>query len=286
MADAEGTGDVSYPGRVTSGRRAYLRFLELVGVRLLYRFIAASVQEPVLPSVGEAPSVRGWSAEQLYERRSGSRYFAGANLIRAVLHLPVIAYGSLYGYAWLTWIFSILAGGHLLLTVVESYKSGVVDLIPEDEAGSEIDTFVPANFVEGWFAPKRFETEAFYHAIGIKPFQWMTTAIIKHIWLTREERKRGVKVEYLRSMNPTQVLRFEVATRVGEMVHMAMGLIDAVPLVLSILVPQGWGWSLYFAWICWGDTWLGFLQRYHRLRVWKLVVRSRKKLENKGSSSS
>jgi hypothetical protein len=79
-------------------------------------------------------------------------------------------------------------------------------------------------------------------------------------------------------MNPIQVLRFEVATRVGEMVHMVMGLMDAIPLILAITTGSGWGWILYFAWIFWGDTWLGFLQRYHRLRVWKLVQRSRRKL--------
>ncbi len=286
MEDLERAGDIPHQSRVSPVRKSYLRFLELVGVRALYLFICASVQEPTLPSVGSAGATKGWSAEQLYERRSGSRYFAGANLIRTVLHLPVIAYGTIHGYKWVTLLFSFFAICHLLLTIVESYKSGIVDLIPEDEKGSEIDKFVPANFAAWWFAPKRWESEEFYHRIGIKPFQWMTTAIIKYIWLTKEERKQGVKVEYLRSMNPTQVLRFEVSTRVGEMVHMAMGLMDGIPLVLAITTKSGWGWVLYFAWIFWGDTWLGFLQRYHRLRVWKLVVRCRKKLESAGQDGS
>lgn len=258
-----------------------MKACEALGVRALYVFTASSVQEPILPSTKDAPEKKGWSAEQLHERRSGSRYFAAANMIRTVFHLPVIVFSVIYGFKWVTWLFSFFAVCHLLLALVESYKAGIVELVPPDEKGSEIDQFVPANFAEHWFSPKPWESEKFYHAIGIKWFQALTTLIIKHIWLTKAERKSGVEVEYLRSHTPVQVLRFEVATRVGEMVHMAMGLMDGIPLVLAATHKLGWGWVLYFVWIFWGDTWLGFLQRYHRLRVWKLVQRCRKKLEPK-----
>ena len=286
MEDIKRSGDLTNKSRVTGSRVGYLKVLESIGVRRLYLFIAGSVQEPVLPTVAGAPTTKGWDEEQLEERLSGSRYFRNANLIRAALHVPVIVFGALHGYESLISVFAALALGHLLLALVESYKSGIVRMMPPDEDGVEVSEFVPANFGERWFAPKRWETDRLYGIIGIKPFQALTTFLIKHIWLTKDERKAGKQVEYLRSMSPTKILRFENATRVGEMVHLSMGAIDAVPLILAIWLGAHPAWIAYFVWIFWGDTWLGFLQRYHRLRVWKLVERSRRKLEARGDASA
>lgn len=262
-------------------RRGYLRFLEMVGIRGIYVFTANSVQEPILPPVKLAPQERGWSEAQLYERRSGSRYFSWANILRTVLHLPVIGFGVFYNIALITWIFGFLAVGHILLTIVESYKAGIVEMIPVDEEGSHIDHFVPANFYEWWFSPKFWESEKLYQILGLRVFQHMTTYVISLTRLTRHERKQGQKVEYLGQMTPTQVLRFEVSTRVGEIVHGVMGLVDLIPLILAIQMKAHWGWVLYMIWILWGDISLGFLQRYHRLRIWKFVSKCRERVERK-----
>lgn len=262
-------------------RTGYLRVCEALGIRALYVFTANAVQEPVLPDSKSAPSTSGWSQEQLAERRSGSRYFGWANVLRTFLHLPVIVFGVTEGFWVVTVVFSVLALGHILLGLVESYKTGIVQLIPVDPNKSSIDTFVPADFFHNWFRPKPWESEALYHLIGIKFFQYLTTLVISFTRLTREERKSGAKVEYLGKMTPTQVLRFEISTRVGEMVHGVMGVIDAVPLALAILYKSGWGWVLYLAWIWWGDIWLGFLQRFHRLRVWKFVLKCRERVERR-----
>ncbi len=266
---------------MTGFRRKYLRLLELIGVRGIYTFTANAVQEPILPDVRHAESTPGWSASQIYERRSGSRYFSWANILRTLLHVPVIVFGVLHNHALVIWLFCFLAIGHVLLTIVESYKAGIVDLIPIDENGSAIDHFVPANFYEWWFSPKFWESEKLYQVLGLKVFQHMTTYVISLTRLTLQERKSGMKVEYLGQMSPTQVLRFEVSTRVGEIVHGVMGLLDLIPLYIAISSQSHWGWVAYLIWILWGDISLGFLQRYHRLRIWKFVMKCRQRLERK-----
>ncbi|MEZ5163479.1 MAG: hypothetical protein R2688_06955 [Fimbriimonadaceae bacterium] len=98
--------------------------------------------------------------------------------------------------------------------------------------------------------------EEFYRAIGIEGFRAFVNWYIGNTRLTREEKKSGKKVEYVAKPAPNDLLRFEVGTRIGEIVHFIIALINIGPLVVA--VQQHFHGYIIFhcAFFVWGDFYL------------------------------
>ncbi len=254
-----------------------LRFVEALGIRRFYAFMARSSGERMLPSLREAATAKGWSLAELEDRRASTRYFGNTNLGRILLYSPILYLawtGDVLIVFSLFFLFCVL---HLVCAILEVYKGTLSYYVPVDEAPREKqpDSDV-VDLVEYFFSPKPWETEVFYTKIGVEFFRWLVTSYIESIQLSKIKRDSGETIHYVESSKPQDLLKFEASTRVAESIHWVGSIFDVLPLGMVIAAGKWW-WVPYFTWLLWGDTFCALLQRYHRVRVWELVVRIRER---------
>jgi hypothetical protein len=248
------------------------RFWEAVGARRLYDLVAKVTGDSLLPASGKAPD--GWTTGRLAEVRLGSVYFGAANAARACLYIPaIVVFTQREAWPALAYTWG-LVGVHALMVVVEDYKRALCDLhMPRAVEGDARPSGDPRpTNGEAWFRPKRWESTRLYEAVGVLAFQRFVDRVMTVLTHGPKAQRR----EYLKETTRARALEFERATRYSESVHSVAALL--------MLPLAAWAWMLAPVWVAllctWfvvGDTWLVFLQRHHRLRVWPLVERLRRR---------
>ena len=256
-----------------------LAWLERAMIRKVFFLAPSGLVESALPLSGDAFHAKGYSEQLLQEKIEASRYFASANVSRTILHLPIVVMFYLAPDWW--WklagaMFTVFCLWHLLLVFLEIYKSGIMHRIPADPDAKGVpgETYVPTPWGDNYFTPRKWESERFYERLGIIPFQKFTLWYIYVARLTRQERKQGKQIEFVKHKSFSELARFENGTRIGEMVHSYFVGFDLIPVLYALLLHHP-GWIAYTLFILWGDSWLVLLQRYHRVRIWKTFVRIR-----------
>jgi hypothetical protein len=224
-----------------------------------------------LPPVGK-PSP--WSRKKLTENRDGSRYFGIANFIRGSLNWwPLLATWNLH-VLWITGLTIFLMGFHYASVLLEIYKIKRVDaLLPNaPEEGQDPAPNASSPKYDWYFAPKKFESEKFYWIL--LKLKFIVTVYIDRTKLTPEERKAGKKAEYLGNLSRAETVPFEFATRVGEGLHFTAFWCNA-PLAIGLFLHHKTGPGILISLLMLSDVLLALLQRCHRLRVWRVVVKMR-----------
>jgi hypothetical protein len=249
------------------------RLLELVGIRQMHLLMSWLTGDTPLPAVGK-PSP--WSRQKLVDNRDGSRYFGIANFLRGSLYWWPLFCLWQFGLIWLDALIIFILFYHYSSVLLEIYKILRVNaLLPNaPEQGEDPGPNRSSPRWDWWFAPKKWETEKFYKAIGIIALKIIVTTYVDKTKLTVEEQLAGKKAEYLPSRSKTESLQFEFATRVGEGLH-SFAILLNVPVVFNLfwfhqLIP-----GILIGLLTLSDVMLALLQRCHRLRVWRLVVKMR-----------
>ena len=251
-----------------------MRVLEKVGLRQLHLFTSRVTGEPALPAIKDAPNYAVYSADEIYEMKSGTRYFGRANFWRMIFHIPVLVLLAHYDKSWITLIFVILILFHAALLLMESYKATIIDKLPAVKGEEKVPEVVKSEVWGEWyFAPKEWETEKLYKLIGGYWFKALVEYVIDHLRLTKEERESGKTVEYIGN-GPAGAVKFENGSRVSECVHLTMAAIDILPIVVA-LSNKLWLALPYTVFVIWSDFGCAILQRLNRTRVWTLIKRAR-----------
>ncbi|MFM9872327.1 MAG: hypothetical protein ACKVQS_02540 [Fimbriimonadaceae bacterium] len=263
-----------------------MRFLEFVGVRQLHLFTCRCTGENPLPSLSTASACHEFSGEQLWEMQSGARYFGLANFWRMIFHIPVLLLLIKFESGWIMWLYVVLVVFHASLLVMESYKSAVMAKISPSftvESAKE-EPQISETWGDWLFAPKKWETDGLYRAAGLFMFQHLVEYVIDHLRLTKRERIEGKTVEYVgRSTN--DLIRFENGSRVSELVHLTMAVLDILPL--AFVIWKGlWLAVPYTFYVIWSDFYCALLQRLHRRRVWPIIMRARKQAERRAAKAN
>lgn len=251
--------------------RANLRLIEIMGGRLLYVGLAKIFRDRIMPPTGH-PFAQGFTQEDLAEISRNARYFGISNLGRVALNLPVILILILYS-AWpVAWFVGSQCLMHLLVAYSEAYKRNLAESHkPDPEAIASESQISP--LVGSWFEPKKWESKKLYQKIGVDWFRVIVEGYINWARRTDEEKARGQVVAYLPTPSKNQILAFEAETRVGELVHFGMAILDAVPFVYGVATLNPY--LIFFTdYLVVGDIYLSLLQRFHRLRLWKFVQRA------------
>ncbi|MBS1707272.1 MAG: hypothetical protein JSS65_00970 [Armatimonadetes bacterium] len=258
----------------------WLRILELVGIRSLYKLTGGGLAEPGLPSLKDAKQATGWGEDHLRDLFEGARYFGIANAVRLVLHVPVVVFLCLvHAWGWVA-VFGVVCAFHILCVVLEVYKAGIGRLITADHAAPKRveQSVLSVSEAMPWgkylWGQKPWESEKFYKALGMDWFQEYVVIYVEATRLNRFERRSGEKVEYLGKMSPAELAQFEVGTRLGEFAHLVFAGLDLAPVVVCVALHQ-WLWAPYLLFLLWGDSWLALLQRYHRIRITGLLEKYR-----------
>ena len=249
------------------------RLLELVGIRQMHLLMSRVTGDTPLPPVGQTSP---WSRQKLVENRDGSRYFGIANFLRGSLYLWPLLSAWNSGVLWLNgWIIFLLFY-HYASVLLEIYKIKRVDaLLPAaQEAGIDPPPNRSSSKTDWWFAPKKFETEEFYRRIGIQAMKVITTTYVDRTKLSPEEQLAGKKAEYLPGKRKTESLQFEFGTRVGEALH-GVAIFLNLPVVFGLFMVGQLVPGILIALLTLSDVMLALLQRCHRLRVWRVVVKMR-----------
>lgn len=252
---------------------------ERLGMRVFYVFITNLVKDRLLPPAKEANSAKGWAEHDIRERIESARYFGRAQVVRALCNIPMIYVGWKGNAPWVLYSFLALLAVQILMIGVEVYKHAITSLLTADPDATPEPP--PNSFGDWYFTPKKWESEKFYRAIGIEGFRTFVNWYISSTRLTREEKTTGKKVEYVAKPAPNDLLRFEVGTRIGEIVHLIIALINIMPLVVAIQQYFHGYIIFHCAFFVWGDFYLVLLQRYHRLRIWQTAQKLRERIARK-----
>lgn len=242
----------------------------------MYVFTARLFRQPVLPRSGEIGSYDG-ACQVVLDRESGrSRYIGLSNFLRAVLYVPFLVMFLLHDGRWQFWLYFAMGVCHLALTMVETYKAALLSMAkPGAEEGKSNEITVEP-WADWYFAPKKFETEKYFTRLGMEWFRTLVLTYTNWAMLNRSQRKSGRKLEFVSRPTPQEVLRFDLESRYAELSHTVLLAIDMVFVTFTI-VHRVWWIMPYSLWVLWGECSLVFLQRYHRARMWRSVVRARRK---------
>ena len=255
-----------------------LVWLERAGIRSVFFLAPQGRIEAKLPRVADAPHTNGYNPNVLNDKLEQGRYFSISNLSRLLLHLPIVFFFHHFGFWYYESLFVIFCVWHILLIVMESYKMGILTLIPPDPLATEPPgvEYRPNPWGDAWFLPKRFESVERYEKLRMEKFQSFTLWFMHLARFTKDQRAQGKKIEFVTHASYSELARFEAGTRVSELVHLIFCGFDLIPVVVAILTHQYW-WLIYHSWIFSGDSRLVLLQRYHRTRVWKTILRFRER---------
>lgn len=257
------------------------RLLELLGVRAFYWVMSHLAGERMLPAWNTKESSE-WSREKVAEVKEGARYFLIANILRAGIYVfPMMA--AVKEHAEIPyWTMVVIVGFHFLCIILETYKSMLCKKHDKSlEAGlwheghpADPPDIRLSHKMDWYFAPRRFETELLYRAIGVEAFKNIVTLYIDNTRLTKEERENGKKASYLRGGSKQEKIQFVRDTRVAETIHFCALLIN-VPVFIEgiVLGLPSVVWFILPVLIL--DVYLVLLQRAHRLRMWPFIVRTR-----------
>lgn len=242
---------------------------ELIGVRRLYEWTASFAHEKHLPKLGK--SVEGWTVAKVTEVRGHARYFSMANICRAAVYIPhALSFWTLRYWPGLAYV-AVLWVLHLVLILVEGYKSSLCGAWLATGSLPDIKEapLKPMLTAPGWFfRPKRYETSANYSRLGIEKFRQFTVwvmSILAHGF-------SGKRVEFVSQLSRDGLVKFEQETRVSETVHIISAL-SVVPLWALTLAGAHRGMVYWSTVIVAGDLALAMLQRYHRARMWPTLSR-------------
>lgn len=252
------------------------RLLELFGIRRFYQFMAWITGDTMITPAGQ-PSP--WSRHKLETYRAGAQYFGFANLFRALVYIwPLILLVRLRLYGFVIWMVAI-ALFHLCVALLEVYKAfRIKQVLPDaSEKGADPAAKASGKSSDWIFAPRKWESEKFYRAIGVWKFKSVVTWYVDRTKLTAEELKSGKKAQYLAAPSKGESLQFEYDTRVGEGMHLA-GFLLNFPLFVVTLSLGLYGPAFLLGVVSVLDFVLVLLQRCHRIRVWRTVSRLRERV--------
>lgn len=257
-----------------------MELLERLGLRQFHLFVSKKAGEEPLPNLREAKESGGYSADQIEELRSATRYFGQANFWRLVFHLPVLLMFWRFDGYWGAGLFLALVLFHTSLIVLETYKASVIQrLRPSDSVTEVIQIVRSETWGEWWFSPKGWETDRVYRWMGMLWFKILVEYVINGLRLTPEQRAAGMEVEYV-GTKAEDVIRFENTSRVSELTHFSMALTGVFPVYFAVW-HELWLAVPFTILVFYADLGCALLQRLNRRRIWPLVKRFRKQSERR-----
>lgn len=252
--------------------RAHL--LEALGIRLFYHFMHGITGDRMLSWNGTPTH----SKVELSELLRDTRYYKWANGIRGALYVPPLLVLKPNQAPVAFWLLLFLVVFHTLCFLLEYYRESLVNahraaehytpsIAPPEKAFA-------SNALDHWyFSSKGWESPKLYITLGferLRRFVVFYTEWTKQTW---EERKTAEKPQY--DKKPLDLNEFERDTRTGEILHAAAGTLN-LPALIAFYELRWAFWFLYILGIFILDARLALLQRYHRVRVYNLWIKTGK----------
>lgn len=266
------------------------RSYELLGFRILYRFLTSAFEEPCLPDCDtlqaeELPTILPVERATLQNTARSTRYHEMVNLLYSTATLPLVLLAILSWHFWLCLYASLLFLVHLLCAIQERYKRALCLLALRRPASDFLAVAPPApkmtqkssekpldRWGERWFTPFRFETLRLYHLLGVEWFRKRVLEITNQTILDADQRRGGERTHFVGGTTSAHLRAYAQQTRVSEMIHLT-GVLLHLPFLWYFAQERLLSASAYVLVLNGGNLWCALLQRYHRLRIAPLLRR-------------
>lgn len=250
------------------------RFYERIGVRWLdYRLAAAFGERPVERYTPERTDSRARLIDSLYR----GRYSEVVNAMCVVIYFIISVATFFRGYIGLTAYTLGILFTHLMVIPIERYKRAlVIDWLQHPEALSDPEPPLPerrtSEQLQHWFyAPKAFETEKFYHKLNVDSYRAFVAGLA-YLSSPEEGDPEAPPPNALRKRTPEYLDAFERTTRSNELIHW-LGLIQHLPYWYQFTKDAYIPGILAVVWLFYLNVWAALLQRQHRARIFKVLLR-------------
>lgn len=255
------------------------RFYEFIGVAAVDRWLARvfgdQLIRPYSPDLTES-SVR--MREAFYK----SQYVEVVNMMATLIHLTLLGLILWQGHMGLAVYCFLVMMVHVLPIPIERYKRACIgSWMAHPEALTSGDYTIAHRRSLGqlqhpYFQPKPWETEERYEKIGVWTFKRFA------FWLSSLSNKlpgdQESTTNTLGSRDLGRIDSFERGTRVGEAIHL-VGIAQHIPFWWWFAVTQYWVGLIYLLWPLYLNLYAALLQRQHRARIFRLLVRAAQKRE-------
>jgi hypothetical protein len=265
------------------------RLYEVLGMRRIYRIMAAIYHEAMLPTArdlreGRAPDLH---PAEVKTRYADTGYYEIVNAIYCIVYLPLLIYLYFQRQKWLLAYSLGWLGLHTLCVLLERYKRSLGTAWLDDyrernaPAAPPLPDEAPTPAFPRWlyrwyFRIAPFETERLYRAVGTERFRLFVVWLKQMTTLNPEREGAKQRIRYLDGITPNAIETFLEDTRISEITHV-IGTLTLVPFLVVFIREGATPGLLLLVPLLWGNIYSVLLQRYHRVRVARIRQRRRRK---------
>lgn len=261
------------------------RTYEILGFRWCYLGLTQIFGETTLPdthAIQGMPTLSesGLDTSTLSKMYLATRYYEAVHLACATLTLPIVCSMLLYWHLGLFVYASTLFLLHCLNTFQERYKRCLCWLLlqkptsePAQSATASLSTDVQKTAPK-WFTPAPFETIKFYRTLGIERLRRIVLNVTTSTMLDTHQRANGEKHSFMSGHSQQHLHTFQQQTQTAEVSHI-VGVLLHFPFLWYFLREGFWTGGLYVLLLNFANGYCALLQRYHRVRMARILQRHR-----------
>ncbi|MCX6360128.1 MAG: hypothetical protein NT029_09985 [Armatimonadetes bacterium] len=249
---------------------------ERLGLRPLFRLVAGMYGESLPPAAGGALG-DAFDADEARRVAWWSRYHEVVNVLAVAVQAPLAPLGAASGSALLAAYGGALCAMHAACVGLERYKRArCLDLLPDGPGAARptaryapAPAFLSRPPASYWFAPRRFETGAFFRRTGTERFRRVVLWVYAVAFAGTEGSRSGP--DFL-PRGAAGLAGLDGQSRVAEVSHL-LGLLLHVPFLVAA-VQRGMALGVaYVLFLLSLNVWCALIQRNHRARIVRALAR-------------
>ncbi len=261
------------------------RLYELLGIRWIDAKLSAVF--------GELPLTRYTPGESLpwaflTRKLLRGQYSEIVNGMCALIYIGLVLVCLWAGFIGLAAFAGLITVHHLLILPIERYKRALAEewlshpeALNDGPADAEVPYLRTVVELKHWyFRPFSFESEKFYDRIGVGSYRVFVFWLTGMVESFADEESRQHAPNQIKNPGIEQLDQFELGTRTSETVHL-IGILEHLPFALVFIQKSYWLGIVYMLGIAYLNMYAIFLQRQHRVRLFKVLLRRAQKQQAK-----
>ncbi|MCC7102091.1 MAG: hypothetical protein IT206_03330 [Fimbriimonadaceae bacterium] len=261
------------------------RIYEYIGIRWIDRQLAGVFHEPPIERYGAGDTLpRAYVLKRLLR----GQYSEVVNAMCGLIYFGLVITCWSGNFPGLGFFALLITAHHFLIVPIERYKRALLtewlnhpQALTDGAADLESPYLRTRQELTHWyFRPLPFESERFYARIGVQSYRIFVYWLTGLIESGASEEAKAQAPNYLKNPSIEQLDEFEKGTRTSETVHL-LGIVEHLPFAVAFLAKPYWPGVAVMIGIGYLNVYAIFLQRQHRARLFKLLLRRADKMETK-----
>ncbi len=227
------------------------------------------------------------SFDRLVEVLHQGRYMEVVNAMSVTFYSVYVFFFFKDGYTALAWWTVVMMLSHFITLPIERYKRAlIIEWLKHPEVLTDPEPGYPeprsiAQLNHWFYKPRGWESEKSYEKLGVQSFRTFVNFLTRLSEPDLSLPQPKYKPNTLKSTSYPYLDSFESSTRSSEFIHW-LGVIQHIPHWIVFIPQKYWIGLLLEGWLLYLNVFAGMLQRQHRSRMFKLLM---KKAINKQASN-